>query len=286
MLGLLTLAVARQFPFDDRAEDGPALLFALTTAALGMATLIGAELFEVRDPLGLRVNTVLKTWYQVWFLLALSGAFAAYWIARTWRPEAYLEWWVNRSWALIVVALVAAALVYPLTASFARIDESNAQRSLDGDYWMRRDRPAEHEALQWLRDNVDGQPVILEAACCNRDHFSRVSGRTGLTTVLGWPTHEFQIRGDWEAYANPEGERIKDVERAYISTSVDDAAAVIAKYHVEYVYVGQTETEFYGEMVDDPSVFLKFGQFMDTVFQNSGVTIYRVPGNPPAAATP
>jgi len=180
-----------------------------------------------------------------------------------------------------VALLALAGLVYPITATFARINESHAERSLDGDNWMRLDRPYEYDALQWLKQNVDGQPVILEAACCNRDSFSWVSGRTGLLTVLGWPTHEFQIRGDW-AYADPAGERIKDVERAYISPSVEDAEEVVRKYGVEYVFVGRTETEFYGEKGAGPAVLHKFGQFMEVAFENREVTIYRL--RPDAAA--
>jgi len=41
---------------------------------------------------------------------------------------------------------------------------------------------------------------------------------------------------------------------------------------VKYVYVGSLEREAYGDVG-----LAKFGEFMEVAFQNSGVTIYRMP---------
>ena len=95
----------------------------------------------------------------------------------------------------------------------------------------------------------------------------RISSRTGLPTVLGWPDHEHRWRGSWE----PQGDRREDVELAYETTSVTEAAAVLEKYDVRYVYVGGAERDAYGE-----EGMAKFAELGEIVYQNPKVTIYRI----------
>ena len=47
--------------------------------------------------------------------------------------------------------------------------------------------------------------------------------------------------------------------------------SLLEKYDVTYIYVGHLEREQYGMDVGE-----KFGDFMDVVFENEGVTIYQV----------
>ena len=51
----------------------------------------------------------------------------------------------------------------------------------------------------WLNDNVNGQPVVLEASGDSyKDYDNRVSAMTGLSTVLGWYVHEWLWRNNLE----------------------------------------------------------------------------------------
>ena len=52
---------------------------------------------------------------------------------------------------------------------------------------------------------------------------------------------------------------------------MDQAKNLLAKYRVDYVYVGNREREQYGE-----EGLGKFSEFMDTVFDDGGITIYRM----------
>lgn len=49
--------------------------------------------------------------------------------------------------------------------------------------------------------------------------------------------------------------------------------ALLHKYHVTYVFVGQMEQQEYGNVAD----LGRFIQFLTPGFRNSGITIYRVP---------
>ena len=91
---------------------------------------------------------------------------------------------------------------------------------------------------------------------------------TGIPTVLGWPGHELQWRGSSEPFEGRE----QDVATIYQTKDVEEAKTLLAWYRVDYVYVGPRERESYGE-----DGLGKFSSFMDTVFQQDAVTVYRLP---------
>jgi uncharacterized membrane protein len=89
-----------------------------------------------------------------------------------------------------------------------------------------------------------------------------------LPTLLGWPWHEQRWRGSWEV----QGTRREDTDFIYTTATASEAQALLEKYGVTYVYVGPLEKEQYSE-----AGLGKFAQFMETAYQNGGVTIYQMP---------
>ena len=59
---------------------------------------------------------------------------------------------------------------------------------------------------------------------------------------------------------------------ARATTDPNEARLILVRYHVEYVYAGPLEKVTYGE-----AGLTKFQQFMDVVFRNKAVTIYKMP---------
>ena len=169
----------------------------------------------------------------------------------------------------VTVILIGAGLVYPVIGSMNRTNGFRAHPNVDGLAVMEPADPAQYEAIRWLQENVKGTPVILEAIGGDYTTLARVSARTGLPTVLGWPEHEQRWRGSWE----PQEGRREDVERAYETTSPAEAEAILDKYGVEYVYIGELEHEVYGDQG-----MVKFAQLGHVAFQNDYVTIYRIGG--------
>jgi len=115
---------------------------------------------------------------------------------------------------------------------------------------------------------VSGTPVILEAVGDGYTDYARISSRTGLPTVIGWPGHERLWRGSDE----PLDGRQEDVGRAYTTTSPGEAKAILEEYDVEYVYVGHLERDTYGE-----AGLAKFATFMEVAYRSDTVIIYRMP---------
>ena len=64
--------------------------------------------------------------------------------------------------------------------------------------------------------------------------------------------------------------RFEDVATIYETQDIDEAINLLAKYRVDYVYVGRRELVEYGS--DGLS---KFVLFMDVVFDEDDVVVYR-----------
>jgi uncharacterized membrane protein len=90
---------------------------------------------------------------------------------------------------------------------------------------------------------------------------------TGLQTVLGWTGHEAQWRGSYE----PQASRSEDIKKLYGTTRWDDAQAIIAKYNIRYVYIGNLERS--ALQVNEE----KFQSHLKSIFQQGSTVIYEVP---------
>ena len=249
-------------------EGQQSLLFALAVGGIAIIILLGTELYWVQDPVGVRSNTVFRLNYQSWIMLSVSGAFGLHYIVSRWKPMDVLATTPRLLWVTLTFAIIGAGLVYPVIATPNRTFGFRTHQYLDGLTALRPVSPPEYEAIRWLSDNVKGTPIILEAVGGDYSDYGRVSSRTGLPTLLGWPDHEYR----WRASLEVQGTRKQDVEQAYKTTSADEARDILEKYGVEYVYVGRLEKEAYGE-----AGLAKFASFMEVAYQNEGVTIYRLP---------
>jgi len=269
LVGALALALARHL-HASRETDSPdrGLLFALMATGLGVLLLLGMEFYWMQDPQGIRQNTTLRLGYQAWVLLSVGGAFALYYVLSRWRPRSLASALGSAGWAAGSIVVLGAALVFPVAGTFYISGSFQNERGLDGLAYESRQNPDEYAGARWLQENVEGAPVVLEGVGEDYTWAARVSTRTGLPTVLGWPNHEYRLQDTWA----PLDERRRDVDTAYNTTSLADAKAILDKYNVQYVYVGDFERENYSE-----AGLAKFGRLGDIVFQQDKVTIYKVP---------
>jgi uncharacterized membrane protein len=271
VLTALSFTAIRELTSPRDGEANRSLLFALAAAGTATLLLLGAELFWVKDPQGERGVTTFKTSYQAWMLFSVAGAFAIHhiWSQKRLSLAALRRW----TWTGLTAMILAAGLVYSVTGLLARTNGFTGVQHIDGLAAIRVHYPAQYEALRYLWNDVEGTPVIMEAVGDDYSYYARISAQTGLPAVLGWGKHQWRWRGgthieqwSWE----PARSRREDVTKAYETTSVEEAQAILDKYDVEYVYVGSLEkTDF------SPTSLAKFDLFMDVVFKNSDVTIYR-----------
>jgi len=278
-----------------RAVSRPASAFARPVAfaalmsAAGFSLVIALDLVRVEGDIE-RMNSVFKFYMQIWVLLALASAFAVWRLAGTLgfgiggRGGARSR--IRAAWTIGLSALILACAVYPVLGTRDRLsdrfNDSPPPLTLDGlayaDGAVYRDPKGEVDlsqdmaAIRWMRENIEGSPVVLEANTPTYQWGSRISIHTGLPGAVGWEWHQQQQRWDYRAEVSA---RIRDVERVYSTTNADAAAALIAEYGIAYIYVGALERLYY-----PPEGIAKFADGrmpnLEAVYDANGATIYRV----------
>ena len=128
---------------------------------------------------------------------------------------------------------------------------------------MSNDFTEDVSGIKWLKKNVKGAPVVLEANGDSYSGYERVSAMTGLPTVLGWYVHEWLWRDD-TADLN---EKSADIESIYTSLDEEYVKELLEEYDVSYIFVGSKEREKYGEALNE-DVLKSLGEvvFQDEVY--------------------
>jgi uncharacterized membrane protein len=264
------------------------MVFVLLLISLGALLLIGPEFLYLRDQFGTRINTVFKFYYQAWMLWSLAASYGIFVLLQKMRAG-----W-NIAFRLGLALLLLVGLTYPVlsildrtgnfrldralvlvntlqsgqdeTAKSIARQELNALWTLDYIEMFQRQNPDEAAAIRWLGSAPDG--VVAEAVGGSYSAYGRVSTLTGLPTVLGWPGHESQWRGGYEAERSRQGEN--DIQTLYATADWAIARDILARYDIRYVFVGNLERGL-------PLREEKFQQNMKLAFQQGNVAIYEAP---------
>ena len=267
-----------------RQENEGGRLFATILAVLGLGLIIGSEFLFIRDFFNNRGNTVFKLYYQAWILLAAASAFAVYYWLSTIRGRTGWRATFSYVWAAAFVLLLIGSLYYPLAAAKTKPDTPYAGPTLDGLSFVQQNRPAEYDAIAWLKQNASPDAAIVEAVGEWSD-WGLISRSTGLPTIVNWLGHQKQWRGGWEVFDadKPDvsralrdkyfDDRTAEVEHIYTTLDPAEAQLILYKYDIDYVYIGQRERDKYG-IEGIP----KFDAIADAVFAdpNGEAIIYRV----------
>ncbi len=248
LLGVLALLLMLR---TNQPDEKRLVLFMIGT---GLLLTLFVELFALQGDLG-RMNTVFKFYFQAWTLLSISAAASLMWlmpaVQTTWKAT------VANIWQAGLVVVLAGALLYPLTAAADKMRDrisDIAPMGLVGDTFMQTstyydqgvemDLNQDYKAIQWMRANVLGSPVIVEANTVEYRWGNRFTIYTGLPSVLGWNWHQRQQRGflDNDNINN----RLNEITFFYQTTSQEEALAFLQRYHVRYIIVGQLERAYFG----------------------------------------
>ncbi len=247
------------------ADDGAQiLLLLLTISALLLYT---AELFRLHDFFGGRHNTVFKFYYEVWIFFAVVGGYGVYyWMRRHPSLVGRLRY-LSAAGVFIAALLIAVSLYYPFAATATKSAETSTEFTLNGLKFLENSGTAVPEAMDWIRENISNDDVIVEAAGTSYSQFGRFSGWTGRPTILGWAHHQSQWRGGDEYWID----RDRDIERIYSSFDDVETQTLLASYNADFLIVSPNERGKYTEL--DVSKFDRIGS---RVFENQEVTIFAV----------
>ena len=80
---------------------------------------------------------------------------------------------------------------------FGDIKDQNRFQGLDAAAFVDKENMSDSEAVDWINETIIGRPVLLEAHGNSYTYANRVSVLTGLPTILGWHTHEWLWKDDY-----------------------------------------------------------------------------------------
>lgn len=285
--------------------DTAVLLYLLGMLAVGLLLSAGVDIAVLNGDIQ-RMNTVFKFYLHIWILFAVVAGFAAWYLLDIARPklpplprfEARLSLAARRVFVAGGAILVLGALVYPIMATPERVQDRFGNRAerpntADGLAYMQTATFEEegetialgddYAAILWLRENVEGSPLIIEGVAPIYHWGSRFSINTGLPTVQGWDWHQVQQRGKFSEMVQ---ERRDDVETFYGRPDPQEAVRILRKYDVRYVALGGLEKVWAEKYFDTPGVDnlanIEAGLdgTLEPVFEYGETTIYRVLPDP------
>lgn len=248
------------------------LIFAFVLTLSSLALIFAVEVIFVKDIFAIynpdysRANTVFKFHYHAWVIWGIASTYFIYRIIKDVKVE--LKSVANIAIGIILVAYLG-SIAYFFKAVYDFYPQKELKdRTMDGYAFIYNQSIGDYYALQWIRENIQGQPVIAEAVGEAYTFYSRVTATTGLVTPIGWPTHELQWRNvNDEIYA-----RKDDIDKLYKTTDKNIFDQIIKKFNIEYIYVGDKEREAYTDQLNEKIINEK----SELIYNENNTRIYRL----------
>lgn len=210
-------------------------LFILILGLCGLGLILIPELVYIKDIYGSvnqRSNTMFKLTYQAFILLALcAGMLITKWMFLPKNGKQFLG-------GALLLFIFSRNLKYygdgweMWAGDYKQPDRYVSLKSTDGIPDIRDDDLA---AIDWINENIEGRPTILEAHGGSwrvdgkvGNVFCRISFMTGSSTVAGWHHHEWLWKNDVEAL----NVRRDDVQKIYTCFDIKKAASFLRDYGV------------------------------------------------------
>lgn len=239
--------------------------FVLALLITSWTLILLPEFFYVKDiytSTHYRANTMFKLTYQAYVMFYLSSGYIFFRTLNLTKKMIF-KGFLALFWATVSVSI----LYYPSIATKSYYGDLKKYKGLNGENWVKLTHPDSYEVFLWIRQNIKGQPVILEAPGDSYTEYNLISSYTGLPTVSGWFVHEWLWRG---SPTFPQ-ERVNEITEIYTSNDIAKTKSLIGKYKIEYVIVGPNEREKFPNI--NESKFLKIGV---PAFSSQTTIVYKI----------
>ena len=246
---------------EDSASTSSSLQFLFLLLTLGTLLILAPEFVYLRDQFGYRINTIFKFYYQAWILWSLVAAFGVGYVLQSLRGVADI------TARILVGAVIFCGLLYPTLGIMTKTNNLKPVFGFNLNDFARVQRENADDAagIEFLLTQPEG--VIAEAIGGSYSYYGRVATHTGYPTVLGWPGHESQWRGGSEL----QGTRQDDINLLYSTVRWEEAQAILEKYNIRYVFIGNLERT--SMRVSEE----KFAAHLTPIFQQGSTVIYTAP---------
>lgn len=227
-----------------------------------------------------RMNTIFKSYNAVWYWLALAAiclaprGFGILWAGGagqggTRRACRIAFWGIAGMASLAVVATLAGSVINIIIMTRDQ-KVAGPRPTLNGMAYLEKMDPDEARVIAWIRENVKGTPVLLEAFGPSYQAYTRIAMNTGLPTVLGWEHHVNQ-RGTPRSTID---RRRYDIRRIYSSSDAGLIAPILERYNVRLIMAGDLERQTYG--TGGMEKFRTDAKRFPVLFRSGSVVLYGV----------
>ena len=222
-------------------------LFAIIMGLCAIGLIVIPELVYVRDIYengNARANTMFKLTYQAYILFGMTMGYGIYRLIAVSKQKIFR---ILSGAGLVVLIWTVGYFGNAVHSWFGEVWDPSQYQGLDATTFLESDFPQDAAAIRWLKENIEGAPVVLEANGDSYTGYERVSASTGLPTVLGWYVHEWLWRNDVPDL----NEKSADIETIYTSADEETVKELIRRYGISYIFVGGQEQEKYGTALND-----------------------------------
>ena len=271
LLGLASAQFLRWWHGRQKPDQQVAYAFLLLCLTAGFLLMYLPEFLYLRDQFGalMRMNTVFKFYYQAWHLLApVMAVTVMMGLVKPWK-------WPTAGASAVLLLLLLAGMVYPAASIRSKVHIPAGGRTLDIYRSLGYREPAVADALTWLQDNARDGAVIAEAVGQSyRVDTSRISGFTGMATLLGWPGHERQWRG--YAYDSMVAGREEALRTLYVTGNREEILQTMEIWNIQYVYLGFRERQQYA--ISEERLQL-LATVLDPLYDRNGILVLANPSH-------
>jgi uncharacterized membrane protein len=248
-----------------------------------IALIIFPEFLYFKDiyPMHFRSNTMFKLGYQAFMLFSIVSGYT---IIKAISDKRQV---ISKTiFLFFLIPQLFLVCIFPYFSVRSYFDSLRSYKTLDGMAWIAQQYPSDYAGIMWLKQQggptslnlpagkaglrgttMPGVPVIVEADGDSYTDYARFSTFTGLSTIIGWPVHEWLWRGSYDVVAP----RREEVRKIYESDDVDSTKEILDKYNVQYIIVGSLERQKYTSLRED-----KIELLGERVFSEGETSIYRI----------
>ena len=222
-------------------------LFAVIMGLCAIGLVVIPEIVYVRDIYengNARANTMFKLTYQAYIMFALTMGYAIYRLLAVTKQNIFK---MISGICLFFLIWTVGYFGRSVTSWCGNVLDPSGYQGLYALGYLETDFSEDVSAIKWLKENIKGAPVVLEANGDSYSGYERVSASTGLPTILGWYVHEWLWRNDTDDL----NQKRADVETIYTSQDEHLIRSLLGEYHVSYIFVGSKEREKYEDSLND-----------------------------------
>jgi len=213
-----------------------------------------------------RMNTVFKLYFQSWIIFSIVSGMVLGSVLNLKIFTSTLTNYLVNFWGITILVVLLILSYYTIVAPINKFQKPYT-KTLDGIAYLKNESFHEYQAINFISKNIRTIDGIVEAVGNDYSEFGRFSSFTGIPTILGWPGHQAQ----WRDQTRDINFREQDVFNIYKNNDVNYVLGLLQKYGVSYLIVGPREIKKY--QIDNPG---KFAGYMDIVFENEEIKIYRI----------